>query len=413
MTENENNKNIDIALEKCFNKCFNIEAPHDRKRINIHNIMSDRAPGYIHHFPYGIFLKVSSQCNLRCKHCFYYGDQEKFNANNDFSIDELLNLAKFLVEELDVIGFTITGGEPFLQKDIFKLLEYLKSKNVTIQILTNATLITEEVAIKLGQILNPKFDSIQVSLDGVTKQTHDKIRGDGNFEKAIKATKYLTKQNINIILAYTVTSENINELSDLYALGKELKAKKISVSKFKVCSEEQAYLKPQLDDIFISVANLIDKMGEDQSINLKLNIIKVYDLLKYKKGIELLDNHLSINGTSDDICLMCHKHGTVNICADGKMYLCPQVEKEELCLGNLREQSFLEIWENRFNNPFFKERRIENSVCGKCKYVSLCTSGCPANAYFRYGTIDAPDSGCAYGEVLMNEYKKKGEKELC
>lgn len=392
-----NSKNVEKAVEKCFNKYV---SSLGKSKINFVNLLSDGTSAYIHHFPYDVLLKISSACNLKCKHCFYYTLQNKFNSRNDFSPEELMQLIEFFIEKLNIIKFTITGGEPFLRKDIFQILKYLKGKNVSIQIQTNATLITEKMAKELDKILDPKVDTIQISLDGVKPETNDEIRGEGSFKKIVKGIKYLSEHNIYTIIAYTLTSVNIDELPDLYKLCKDLKVKRIVLNRFKSCSDEQAYLKPTSDQVFLNVAELIDRIGEDNSVNLQTPNIKTYNFLDYKKGIELLDNYLVANNLPQNNCLNCHNHNKMTVCADGNIYFCTKSEKEELCLGNLREKSFFDIWEKRFHNVFFQGRQLENTICKKCKYVSLCLAGCPAFAYDKYGTIDAPDGDCHYVEKI-------------
>lgn len=406
----EINNELSRSIEKCFNHVFLQDITQNFKHKSLINIINThKDEDSICTYPYGVFWKITSQCNLRCKHCFYYKDQEMFNSKNDFSTEELFKLAEFFVEELNVISFSITGGEPFLQKDILKILKYLKSKNVYIQIQTNATLITKEIATKLSEILNPKLDIIQVSLEGTTKLTHDKIRGEGNFKKTIRGIENLTKNNLNVVISYTATSENVSEIPDLYKLGKNLKVGQIIIGRFKACSEEQAYLKPNFDQVFVCLSKLMDEMGNDKSINLKLTLLKTFDFLNYEIGQKLLDEFLKANEVTPVKSLMCHKHEKVNVCADGKMYLCADTEQKELCLGNLKEQSFFKIWENRFSNVFFQERNLDKSACKKCNYIDLCTAGCPAKAYCEYGDINAPDGDCPYGKVLMVNCRKLGE----
>lgn len=361
-----------------------------------------------HAFPYSVFLKISSQCNLRCKHCFYFGCQEVFSSENDFSPEELMQLVKFFVEELNIVHFVITGGEPFLRKDVFVLLEYLKSKNISIDLQTNATLITQDMAVKLGQLLNPKTDSVQVSLDGVEQLTHDKIRGQKNFEKAVSAIKQMTNNNINVIISYTVMSENIYETPKLYELCKKLNAKQIRINKFKACSESQEHLKPELSKMFIECAKLIDKISDDKSINLLLNF-KAFDFLNYDAGKKLLNKYLKVNNSPIPENLMCHHHGSINVCANGNVYLCSNTEQDDLCLGNLKKQSFFEVWDNRNNNPLFQKRPLEKAACKNCKYIKFCNSGCPAEAYCEYGDINCPDGNCFYGKILMENCSGIGE----
>lgn len=405
------NSELEYSLDKCFRNVFlRIANPASGAKHFLEIIESSIPDNCVHAFPYSIFLKISSQCNLRCKHCFYYDCQEIFSPDDDFSPSELLQLAHFFVDELNVVHFVITGGEPFLRKDIFSLLEYLKSKNVSIDLQTNATLITQDMAIKLGDLLNPKSDTIQVSLDGAQKSTHDKIRGQGNFKKAINAIKFLTNENINVILSYTVMSNNIDDVPKLYEFCKELGIKQIRINKFKSCSDSQDYLIPDLTKMFIQCSKLIDEIGDDKFVNLLLNF-KVYDFLNYDVGKKILNKYLKEKNTSIPQNLMCHNQGSINVCADGKVYLCSNTENDELCLGNLRKQSFFEVWNNRHKNVFFQQRPLEKAICKNCKYIKFCNSGCPAEAYNSYGDINCPDGNCLCGKILMQERRINGEND--
>lgn len=86
-----------------------------------------------------------------------------------------------------------TGGEPFVSEDLFYLLDLCEQNNISFGILTNGTLIDKEVVKKLA--VYKKISFIQISIDG-TKEVHNRIRGDGNFEKALKTFKLLRKYHI-------------------------------------------------------------------------------------------------------------------------------------------------------------------------------------------------------------------------
>lgn len=401
---------LNISIKKCFSHIFSDKVVRTSKNRSLIDIIDkNKGKDSVYNYPYGIFWKITSKCNLRCKHCFFSTRQQEFDCKNDLAGEELLKLAEFFIDELNIISFTITGGEPLLQKNFFELLKYLKSKNVYIQIQTNATLITEEIARDLARILNHKSDTIQVSLEGVSQKTHDQIRGNGNFKKTTAGIKHLTNNGLNVIISYTATSANVAEIPSLYKLSKALKIKEIIIGRFKICSEEQAYLKPNLNKLFISLAKLIDEIGEDNSVRIKLTLLKAFDFTTYEVGRKLLDEYLKLNDIVCSKSLMCHNHEKATIWANGKVYLCADTEKDELCLGDLKKQSFFEIWKNRFNNVFFQERSLEKSVCKKCKYVSLCSAGCPAKSYFEYGDINSPDSECIYGKILIKKQEKEGK----
>lgn len=398
-------KNLENSIETCFNYIFADDTSLKNTKKNILDFVKAQMSGNDSYaFPYSLLLQVSSQCNLRCKHCFYYGDEQNYIPDKDFSCKEMLELIDFMTDEINIINCAITGGEPFLREDIFLFLEKFKKKNVFIEIRTNATLITEHMAKQLGELLNPRFDNIQVSLDGATKETHDTIRGKGSFEKSINAINLLRKNNVNVSISYTMTSVNIREVPNLYELCKELGCKKIILNKICVCDETQVALVPELSEIFIYVSELINKMKKDNSIDADINL-KVHYFLKFEYGKKLLDDYLKTENIPISKNLMCHNHNTLLIASNGNVSLCPTAEQNNLSFGNLREQSFFEIWENRHKNVLFWQRPLEKSICKNCNYISLCKSGCPAEAFKKYQDINCPESACFYGEILAKKHK--------
>lgn len=403
----ENNKQYinDKSVENCFKHSFKDNFSTDlsfcEKKMNLVNILDNyKDKNYQFNFPYIVIWEITSGCNLRCKHCFNFNNENKYDFSDDLSTEKILKFAEFFIEELNVIKFKITGGEPFLQKDILQILKYLKSKNVYVEIQTNGTLITKEIAKELGNILNSKTDFVQISLDGPNEKSNDKIRGKGSFNKITNALKYLKDNNVNTTISYTITSLNVDCIPSLNQLAKDLKIQNINLGRFKVCNENQQYLKPKLDDVILSVDSLLNKM--DGSFNLNLLNFKTYDFLNYKIGKKLLDERLKQNKFTITN-LMCHRHEKMTISGNGNVYFCPNTDLKELSLGNIDEQSFFDIWGNRFSNIFFQKRPIEKNVCNKCEYVSLCSGGCPAKAYGEYKSINAPDSDCIYGKKLMEK----------
>ena len=88
-------------------------------------------------FPFSVAWQITSRCNLRCKHCYYidkdYSSKEITKERFKEILDEL--------NELGIVEINLTGGEPFIRKDIFEIISYIKQKNIALKISTNATLI--------------------------------------------------------------------------------------------------------------------------------------------------------------------------------------------------------------------------------------------------------------------------------
>ena len=89
-------------------------------------------------------------------------------------------------------SFSITGGEPFLRKDLQKILQELYRRHFSISILTNGTLINREKAKMLADL---PVKGVQVSLEG-PKAVHEAVRGRNSFASAVKGIELLRDAGI-------------------------------------------------------------------------------------------------------------------------------------------------------------------------------------------------------------------------
>lgn len=171
-----------------------------------------RAPGYL-------YLYITNQCNARCAHCYF---SEQLNVNPE-SID-LLNIEQiFKSYRGNIRVLHLTGGEPFLYRDIDKIAE-IASKCVDlkkINIPTNGFLV-ETINEKVEDILKCTSSNlnISVSLDGLG-EIHDRMRGvKGIFSKAIDTLKNIKKLSeeyprLSVNVLTTISTQNYQDLSEL------------------------------------------------------------------------------------------------------------------------------------------------------------------------------------------------------
>jgi MoaA/NifB/PqqE/SkfB family radical SAM enzyme len=130
-----------------------------------------------------VILFVTSICNARCRTCFYWLE---LNRKGDMMFEELSRLSSTMPEFHDL---WISGGEPFLRKDLARIIELFYRHNHIrdVRIPTNG-LPTEQTLLTVKGILEscPELHlEVDISIDGFG-ETHDRIRGvPGNFEKAL------------------------------------------------------------------------------------------------------------------------------------------------------------------------------------------------------------------------------------
>ena len=362
------------------------------------------AKDFVFSLPYAFALKVTQACNLRCKHCFYYGNSDFYNKNNEFSTEEFYNLIDFLVDDLNVLFLTLTGGEPFVRSDFMDILSYIKSKNIPVRIQTNGTLINEDIVLKLKDILDLKNDLIHISLEGADKESNDTLRGEGTFDKVISTVKLLRQHNISVQINTTLTTLSAPKMTNIFKICKSMGVSNLDIGKFKVCNEKQKYLELNDDDLFNYSLEILTEIKKYPNIKIAYKALNLFDFLKTSVGRTIVGDYVEKTNSfidSENTCLSCHRHERLTMSSEGDLYLCSFDDSEKAVLGNLREKSFEEIWEQRFENPYFKERSPKTIRCKNCKFLGLCKGGCIINAYKKYGDINMADSECSYFEEYL------------
>lgn len=140
-----------------------------------------------------LWLQVGGTlCNLHCEHCFIACSP----TNHALELMERDQIERVLetAAELGVREYYLTGGEPFIRKDLEDLVARILQQG-PVSVLTNATLITAARAAHLAEIRAAARYALElrVSLDGCTAATNDPIRGPGTFERALRGYEHLVR----------------------------------------------------------------------------------------------------------------------------------------------------------------------------------------------------------------------------
>lgn len=150
-------------------------------------------------------LLITDRCNLRCRHC-YIGE----GGRRDLSLENVLRVLKEF-EEIQGLRLLLSGGEPLLHPDFWAINEVLRNFSFRSVMLSNGTLITEEIARTL------KVHEVQLSLDGM-REGHESVRGEGTFEKVLRSIDLLQEANIRVSIATMIHRKNLREFEELAAL---------------------------------------------------------------------------------------------------------------------------------------------------------------------------------------------------
>ena len=350
--------------------------------------------------PLEVFIAITNQCNLACKHCNVYPTR---NSTIDLTTDEWIRFIGRLAE-LKVFTLWISGGEPFMRDDIFKIFYEIEQRHFKYGLNTNAILIDEVTSRRISEL--KKLNSIVVSLDGSTPEIHDKLRGKGSFDRTIQGIKNLLKYNRNVSTYTTVTRYNYRDSENIIILGKSLGLEAVKFNELLPLGNAVCYLpnltlsNSQRRFVTKNIARLSNTygnfvIGTILEMGYFFNSFKELD--KNRKG----EHPCSVNGLFG--C-----GGGIQKCTirpDGWVVPCDRLW--EFKAGHIRETDFHDIWRS---SSIFSEMRKRASIsldeiedCKGCGYKSLCVGGCPAVSYELSGSVFSIDPTSCY-----KIYKGKG-----
>jgi len=157
----------------------------------------------IRNVPFYVNYDLTWQCNLKCKHCYFFSSTTELkNKRNELSDEEWIKVFKYH-KKLGTKIAVLTGGEPTLRMDVIQ--EAIKIFP-SVQIVSNGI-------IKLPRFTGYKQPKYWVSIDG-TKETHDTIRGARIFDKVIQNI-----QENNPVVTSTIMTLNYKEIEDIVKIA--------------------------------------------------------------------------------------------------------------------------------------------------------------------------------------------------
>jgi len=164
-----------------------------------------------------LWIYTNYDCNLRCTYCV-----AKSSPNTPRRAFGLENVKRLVDEAVD-LGFKevyLTGGEPFILKEIYEMIAYASEKIPT-TVLTNAMILNGPRLEKLCAVANENL-ILQVSLDGGNPEDHDAYRGKGSWVKTVEGIKTLLDRNLQVKLSTTETPANTNRLDEICKFHRKL-----------------------------------------------------------------------------------------------------------------------------------------------------------------------------------------------
>ena len=157
---------------------------------------------FLNRTPISVTIELLTKCNVNCRHCYI-----PEHKSDGLSYEKVLEIFA-QIRELGVINVSLTGGEIFLRKDILNIVEVARSYGFRVFLLSNGTLLNEEIVQKLSKCNVAEFSTTLFSMN---PKIHDYItRQTGSHEKLLKNLQCLKKYDIPVKIKMPLMSVNAN-----------------------------------------------------------------------------------------------------------------------------------------------------------------------------------------------------------
>jgi MoaA/NifB/PqqE/SkfB family radical SAM enzyme len=140
--------------------------------------------------PYIFILEVTNVCNLKCPFCLTGKGISGGREVRHMGYEEAREIIDAVADYIYLLQL-YTWGEPLLNKDLIKIIEYSKSRNISVMLSTNATAMTPAYNARL---IASGLDYITVAVDGGSEESYVQYRVGGSYEKVLANIRDLLEQ---------------------------------------------------------------------------------------------------------------------------------------------------------------------------------------------------------------------------
>ncbi len=293
-----------------------------------------------------LMIELLTECNEKCVHCYI----PKHNTKG-LSLDKLKDII-VQFRKLGGLNLSLTGGEIFLRNDIFKIISFARENYLRVFLLTNASLISEDVARKLKNLY---IAELSVSVYSLVPEIHDSITGvKGSLESTLRGLSFAKKYEIPVTVKTPIMEINKNSF--------------LNIKKY--CDENNF--------AFMASAIIFAKSNGDMKVkSLTVNdkdLIPIYnDIKEYEP-----------KGKRNDFEEACGSlRYMLAINAEGDVFPCNSFLYK---VGNVEKDSLQEIWFSEKLKSIQNIKKSELIKCKDCEIKEKC-SRCPGLALLEDGDI--------------------------
>ncbi len=318
-------------------------------------------------------LHITGACNLGCGHCAV---MPSYARQGQLGLPALLDVVDQFVAQGGT-RLALTGGEPLMRAELPQLLEHA-ARRLRVSVSTNGSLISAEMAL----LLAGTNTAVELSIDGSRAEIHDRLRGAGAFDAALRGLDHLRRAGMEsrVAFATAITKLNVRDLERIVSLAERLGVGSVHFAP-------------------------VQRMGRAQESWHQLaptprQLCRAHRSLHFNskpRKVEISGGLLGFVLRFAAEERWCALGKTLAMDPAGNVYPCSLFQHPDYQLGNTAEMTLEEV----ARSPRFVDtcrsaatRRSAVESCRWCSWRNFCQAGCPASVYWQKGAIWETDDLC-------------------
>ncbi len=351
-----------------------------------------------------IYIEPTIYCNLDCRTCIRHVWHEEMGSMSETTYTRILDNLKS-IEPCPTIFFGGLG-EPLFHKEMVDWIAQAKALGAKVELITNATLLTEE---KARALIASGLDNLWISIDGATPESYADVRLGAQLPQVIENVTRLRRlrqgghfARPEIDVAFVAMKSNVHELPEVLKLARRLDARQFKVSNVLPYTEElrdEILYAQEFRDLTYMPSRRIPRLSLPKIGFSDQTSEPLFQALHSGYNVSLAGNNL---GGANDVCDFIES-GSISIGWDGSVAPCLpllhththyfkswQHEVKQHILGNINECDLIELW---LDPDYVQYRERVHSfafapctACGGCELLGTNEEDCLGNTF--------PSCGC-------------------
>ena len=363
-----------------------------------------------------VVWNIPRTCNLRCIHC--YSDSAAANYPGELNWEQMEEVVDDLAAYA-IPSLLLSGGEPMVHPDFFKLVDLASSKGMKLTISTNGTLITPE---KAALLKAAEVAYVGISLDGIG-EIHDQFRRKkGAFDAAVRGFHACHEVGQKTGLRLTLTRHNVENIDQILDFIEAEEIQRVCFYHLVPTGRGTDLQGLEADESRKAVDTLIERVEQWHAQGVTRELLTVtqpadgaYLLMRMQEeghpNLNTARELLGWNGGGANSS----GRGIANIDTQGTVH--PDQFWQDVILGNVKRTKFSDIWEERHESSAEQLREIRSiglmttaerkermtGPCGHCQWFNICGGGFRTRAAFANGDLWGSDPSCYLDEEETRE----------